>query len=153
MYILNCIKLWCLASASVGHSSSLLCVSFVLFLECRLVPNIQFFVFYRCKSNKNFYVRLQLYAHYTVTYICDQVSKNQPCLCTKIAIFFNFVLCFKDKNNPTCADIHGESYRPPLEQKILMNIQLGVICTDIVDFCRPGHICIYMRSIVNRSYL
>ena len=28
----------------------------------------------------------------------------------------------------------------PLEQKILMNIQLGVICTDMVDFCRRGHI-------------
>ena len=28
-----------------------------------------------------------------------------------------------------------------LEQKILMNIQLGVICTDMVDFRRPGHKC------------
>ena len=30
----------------------------------------------------------------------------------------------------------------PLEQKILMNIQLhvGVICADMVDFRRPGHI-------------
>ena len=27
----------------------------------------------------------------------------------------------------------------PLEQNILMNIQLCVICTDMVDFCRPGH--------------
>ena len=26
-----------------------------------------------------------------------------------------------------------------LEQKMLMNIQLGVICADMVDFCRPGH--------------
>ena len=42
--------------------------------------------------------------------------------------------------------MHGESstgYRlklPPLEHKILMHIQLGVICTDMVDFCRSGHI-------------
>ena len=27
----------------------------------------------------------------------------------------------------------------PLEQKILMNIQLGVICEDKVDICKPGH--------------
>ena len=27
-----------------------------------------------------------------------------------------------------------------LDQKIKMNIQLGVICTDMVDFYRPAHI-------------
>ena len=27
-----------------------------------------------------------------------------------------------------------------LEQEILLNFQLGVICTDMVDFRRPGHI-------------
>ena len=26
----------------------------------------------------------------------------------------------------------------PLEQKILMNIQLGAICTGMIDFYRPG---------------
>ena len=44
------------------------------------------------------------------------------------------------KNHLTCAEIHGESskaYRmklSPLEQKILMNIQLGVIGVHIVDY-------------------
>ena len=44
------------------------------------------------------------------------------------------------------AEIHGESddaYRMKLkrlELKILMNIQLGVICTDVAAFHRPGHI-------------
>ena len=27
-----------------------------------------------------------------------------------------------------------------------MNIQLGVICADMVDFCRPGHICYNMNN-------
>ena len=28
-----------------------------------------------------------------------------------------------------------------LELKILINIQLGVICTDMIECSRPGHIC------------
>ena len=28
-----------------------------------------------------------------------------------------------------------------LERKILAKIQFGVICTHMVDFRRPGHIC------------
>ena len=54
----------------------------------------------------------------------------------------------------TCTEIHGESskaYRmklSPLEQKVLMNIQLGVICTDMVDSCWPpaGHIIYRLNS-------
>ena len=46
-------------------------------------------------------------------------------------------LCCCSENYSTCAEIHGESskvYRmklSPLEQKTLMNIQLGVICAVI----------------------
>ena len=44
------------------------------------------------------------------------------------------------------AGIHGGSckvYRVKLsllKQKILMNIQLGVICVDMVDYCKHLHI-------------
>ena len=37
----------------------------------------------------------------------------------------------------------------PSEQNILMNIQLGVICTDMVDFCRSGHICTHTNTNIN----
>ena len=35
---------------------------------------------------------------------------------------------------------------PPLEVKIFMNIQLDVICADMVDFHRLGHIWIIFPS-------
>ena len=44
------------------------------------------------------------------------------------------------QNHLTCAEIHGESSKvcrmklSPLEQKILMNIQLGVVGVYIVDY-------------------
>jgi len=49
------------------------------------------------------------------------------------------------QNYLTCAEIRGESYKgyrmklSPLEQKVSMNIQLGVIYAAMVDFCRPCH--------------
>ena len=63
-----------------------------------------------------------------------------------VAITHGLALLTTLKNYSICAESHGESskaYRlqlSPLEQKILMNIQLGVICADMVDFRRPGHI-------------
>ena len=62
-----------------------------------------------------------------------------------VAIAYGLAL-LTDENYPTCAEMHGESckaYRmklSPLDQKILMDIQLGVICVNMVDFHRPGHI-------------
>ena len=40
----------------------------------------------------------------------------------------------------------------PLEQKIFMNIQLGVICMDKVDFHRPDHILDDTVQCVNTSW-
>ena len=41
----------------------------------------------------------------------------------------------------------------PLEQKILMNIQLGVICTDMVDFCMVTYTVKWNPyKLYNRSY-
>ena len=33
-----------------------------------------------------------------------------------------------------------------LELEIFTNIQLGVICTDMVDFCRLGHITVILEQ-------
>ena len=71
-----------------------------------------------------------------------QVCKDQPCQHTKTAMFFTFY--------PTQAEIHRELskvYRmksSPSEQRIMI---LGVICTEMVDFCKPGHIhtSVYIR--------
>ena len=41
----------------------------------------------------------------------------------------------------------------PTLLKILMNIQLGVICTDVVDFRRPGHICVCLCMTVPTNAL
>ena len=50
------------------------------------------------------------------------------------------------KHNLTVhAEIYGESFKayrmkiPLLELEIFVNMQLGVICVDVVDFCRLGH--------------
>ena len=40
-------------------------------------------------------------------------------------------------------EIHGKlskTYKIKLSEKILMNIQLGVICTELVNLRSPGHI-------------
>ena len=34
-----------------------------------------------------------------------------------------------------------------LEQKILMNIQLGVICVDMVDYCISGKLVWYIAQL------
>ena len=70
---------------------------------------------------------LQIY-----TIICDQVCKNQPCQCTKIATFFQLCCVITHvlvhEIYTTHAEIHGESfkaYRMRIslqEQEILLNI-------------------------------
>ena len=41
----------------------------------------------------------------------------------------------------------------PLEVKIFMNIQLDVICADMVDFRRLGHILVTLVTYTNYSYM
>ena len=46
--------------------------------------------------------------------------------------------------NELSSEIYGSAI-PHSELKILAKIYLGVICTHMVDYCRPGHICTYSR--------
>ena len=47
--------------------------------------------------------------------------------------------------NELSSEIYGKRI-PHSEPKILAIIQLGVICTHMVDFCRPGHIYAYTQT-------
>ena len=83
-------------------------------------------------------------------HVYDHDCKDQKKRALKLLRVVNLVshtlALLAQQNHLTCAEILGESceaYRmklSPLEQKILMNIQLGVICANMVDYCRLAHV-------------
>jgi len=85
---------------------------------------------------------------------------NQPCQCTNITTLYCHnshsmaLLCWR--KSLSCAEINGKYSWMKLSllgQKILANIRPGVICAEMIDFYRFGHICIAIYYELSVIYL
>ena len=69
-------------------------------------------------------------------------------------LYYNLTIYTTTTNVITTAEFNGLSfaaYQNEIlysKQKILAKIKLGVICTHMVNFCRPGHIYISLGAII-----